>query len=65
MEECLNHIVTHAPYIWSSPVLDDNPVCLNILTKLRNFVIFVFKPKIATEYGITAESAFGGFNEMC
>ena len=51
MEECLNHIVTHAPYIWSHPVLPD--IAFQILHRLRDFTIFVFKPKIAQEYGIT------------
>ena len=51
MEECLNHIVTHAPYIWSHPVLPD--IAFQILQRLRDFTIFVFKPKIAQEYGIT------------
>ena len=63
MEECLNHIVTHAPYIWQDPILP--PLTKSILLKFRTFVIFVFKPKIAENYGITANIAFDNFNRMC
>ena len=45
MEECLDHIVTHAPYIWMDPILPS--LTKSILVKFREFVIFVFKPKLA------------------
>ena len=63
MEEILNHIVTHAPYIWSGDVLPQ--ISYEILSRLREYTIFVFKPKLAEEYGITAETAFMKFNQMC
>ena len=55
MEECLNHIVTHAPYIWSHPVLPN--IAYQIMSRFRNLIIFVFKPHtaslLATERGET------------